>query len=273
MKTINDYLYEDLLISDIVVLSGSKQYGRTTNALENGRLCHGLLYIWEGEATFYIKKGKELKVSNGQLVYIPKLLKYKMQYTKDNTKVVVVNFNLFTRNMEEVLLFRDISLVCSNSSEHFISNIMAEFETCGVAQNIAGGFRRKVLMYHLLCEMYNGQEFIYEELRYPQIAKGITLLKQTYLEDIPIDFFAKQSNVSISTFRQLFHKNFGMSPVQYRNKLRINRAKQLLQNGDSTVSEAAYASGFKNLGYFCRYYKKITGETPKQKRTKTNTLM
>ena len=68
MKIVNDYLCEDLSVSDIVVLSGSKQYGRTTNTLRNGRLSHGFLYIWEGEATFYLKRGKKLKVTNGQLV-------------------------------------------------------------------------------------------------------------------------------------------------------------------------------------------------------------
>ena len=30
------------------------------------------------------------------------------------------------------------------------------------------------------------------------------------------------------------------------------------------VAEAAYACGFENIGYFCRYYKKITGEMPSE---------
>ena len=64
--------------------------------------------------------------------------------------------------------------------------------------------------------------------------------------------------------RQLFGKHFGTSPLKYRNMLRIRRAKQLLEDGNCTVTEAAYDSGFENIGYFCECYKKITGETPKQ---------
>lgn len=105
--------------------------------------------------------------------------------------------------------------------------------------------------------------------QYSQIAQGATLLKQTYLENLPIETFAKQSNISVSAFRQLFNKQYGMSPIKYRNMLRINRAKQLLENDNCTVAEVAYASGFENIGYFCRYYKKVTGKTPKQTKEQT----
>ena len=93
---------------------------------------------------------------------------------------------------------------------------------------------------------------------------GVLLLKQTYLENLPVEVFAKKSNISVGAFRQLFHKQYNMSPVQYRNHLRISRAQQLLQHGDCSVAEVAYECGFENVGYFCRYYKKITGQTPHQ---------
>ena len=40
-----------------------------------------------------------------------------------------------------------------------------------------------------------------------------------------------------------------------------NTAREELE-GEFTVAEVAYASGFENIGYFCRYYRHITGETP-----------
>ena len=100
--------------------------------------------------------------------------------------------------------------------------------------------------------------------------KGVLLLKQTYIEDLPIEFFAKQSNISTSLFRQLFKKQYNMSPLQYRNRLRINRAKQLLECNHCTVAEVAYATGFENVAYFCRLYKRITGVTPTE--TKENSI-
>jgi len=147
-------------------------------------------------------------------------------------------------------------------------DVMAKLELCGAAQNTAGMLRRKELFYRLLSFVYGNGDLETENTAYAPIVKGVLLLKQTYLENLPIETFAEQSNVSISLFRRLFHQQYGMSPLQYRNLLRINRAKQLLEYDYSTVAEVAYACGFENVGYFCRYYKRITGETPTQTRQK-----
>ena len=83
--------------------------------------------------------------------------------------------------------------------------------------------------------------------------------------------YAEASHVSVNTFRNLFQKQFGMSPLKYRNYLRIERAKELLCEGSFTVAEVAYASGFENIGYFCRYYRQITGESPSETKKGTKT--
>ena len=101
------------------------------------------------------------------------------------------------------------------------------------------------------------------------ILPGALMLQQTYLENFPISKYAEACNISLTSFRSLFTQKYGMSPLQYRNHLRISRAVAMLQEGSCTVAEAAYASGFDNIGYFCRYYKKITGETPKTTQTRS----
>ncbi len=255
-------LIDDILVYNILVTSGIRPCGRTHSKQKNGRLNHGLLYIWNGEATFYLDSGKTFVASDGQLVYLPKGIKYKMQYTAHSTTFVVVNFSMSEQGTD-FFSKKEIAVLATDDSINSIANIMAKFEVCGASQNISGSLRRKELFYRLLSLIYDNNPSI-ENGQYPQIVKGVMLLKQSYLENLPIEVFAKQSNVSVSTFRQLFNKQHGMSPLQYRNRLRIERAKQLLENDNCTVAEVAYASGFENIGYFCRYYKKITGETPKQ---------
>jgi len=253
---------EEIFVHNIVVISGIRAQGRTVNMQKIGRLSHGLLYIWSGEATFYLEGKRKVKATNGQLMYLPKSAKYKMQYTAENTTFVLINFDLLYEGMNP-FVSNAFSVVANDDSLHTIANVMSKFELCGAVQNISGQFRRSELFYRLLFLIHNNNPNI-ESGQYPQIVKGVMLLKQTYLENLPIEVFAKQSNVSVSTFRQLFNKQYGMPPLQYRNRLRIQRAKQLLENDCCTVAEVAYASGFENIGYFCRYYKKVIGETPKQ---------
>ena len=65
-------------------------------------------------------------------------------------------------------------------------------------------------------------------------------------------------------FRRLFREYVGCSPIDYRNELRLRHARNKLQSGEYNVSEAAYESGFSNLSFFIRLYKKQYGHTPKQ---------
>ena len=65
-------------------------------------------------------------------------------------------------------------------------------------------------------------------------------------------------------FRRLFKEYTGMSPIDYRNDLRLKNAKNMLQSGEYNVTEAATASGFSNLSFFIRLYKKKYGHTPKK---------
>ena len=44
------------------------------------------------------------------------------------------------------------------------------------------------------------------------------VIHENYLENIPVAKFAEASGISISLFRSLFGKQYGMSPIQYRNR-------------------------------------------------------
>jgi len=252
----------DVLVQNIVVLSRVRPKGRVVDMLKKERSRHGLLYVWSGEITFYHADGKTVKATDGQLLYLPSTAKYKMQCSAESTTFVVINFDLAEKSLP-VFAANGITVLANSDRLHAIAGIMKKFEDCGAAQNLLGQFRRKELFYRLLSCIHNNNSGI-EDDRYPQIAKGVMLLKQTYLENLPIGTFAKHSGVSVSSFRQIFYKQYGMPPLQYRNWLRIQRARQLLEYDSCTVAEAAYASGFENIGYFCRYYKKVTGQTPRE---------
>jgi len=56
----------------------------------------------------------------------------------------------------------------------------------------------------------------------------------------------------------------GMSPVEYIRFIRLQNAAKMLQGDDVNVSEAAYSSGFNDLSYFSKCFKKQFGISPKQ---------
>ena len=67
-------------------------------------------------------------------------------------------------------------------------------------------------------------------------------------------------------FIRIFKQHFGMSPLQYINHKKMERAQLLLLTEDMTVKEVAFALGFNDHSYFIRLFKKITGRTPQEYR-------
>lgn len=255
---------KELCIRNVAIHSGNRPAGRTVDHRKNPRPYHGLFFIWEGEARFWPNDSVSLAVHPGELLYIPAGCCYRMKYVAEATAFVLVNLELFTADGAPAALSRQMNIIARDKKEQRLFQIMTRFERVGTQIGPQVTFRKKELVYQLLSDILeeNGP-FSPREKKYAAILPGVLLLQETYLENFPISKFAEVCNISLTSFRSLFTQKFGMSPLQYRNHLRINRAIALLQEGSCTVAEAAYASGFDNVGYFFRYYKKVTGETPR----------
>jgi len=65
---------------------------------------------------------------------------------------------------------------------------------------------------------------------------------------------------------RVFKSRYGISPLKYVNELRMTRIKGLLRDTSLPVSEIAALSGFENLGYFSRFFKRSAGMSPRDYR-------
>ena len=87
--------------------------------------------------------------------------------------------------------------------------------------------------------------------------------------EFKISDFTDANNYSNDYLRQAFKKQLGVSPLDYLNNMRINNAKKLLvvnRQPSYRINEVAQFSGFYDVGYFTRIFKKKTGMTPTEYR-------
>lgn len=83
-----------------------------------------------------------------------------------------------------------------------------------------------------------------------------------YEDPISLDDIAASANISRSEALRCFHVGIQTTPVQYLNNYRLNRAKEMLLSTADTVTTVASVTGFDNVGYFCRVFKKKYGNSP-----------
>jgi AraC-like DNA-binding protein len=83
-------------------------------------------------------------------------------------------------------------------------------------------------------------------------------------EKVSCAFLAKLCCLSTAQFYNLFHAEYGVPPLEYRNDLLVRRATLLLKDGSYSVTEVAETLGFESVSYFSRFFKKHKGISPAQ---------
>lgn len=75
---------------------------------------------------------------------------------------------------------------------------------------------------------------------------------------------SKELEVSLSHLARLFKSELGVSLVDYRNQLRMDRFLELLERGSSSLIDVARAAGFGSYAQFHRVFRAHHGQTPRQ---------
>lgn len=92
--------------------------------------------------------------------------------------------------------------------------------------------------------------------------KAICYIEKNYSRDISLNDIADALNVNSSYLSRIFKNDTGQNIVEYLNKIRIEKAASLINEGKLPLKEIAFNVGIQNYYYFFKLYKKFTGITP-----------
>lgn len=94
-----------------------------------------------------------------------------------------------------------------------------------------------------------------------RLQKIYHFIEVNYQNEIDVNAVAKLCNLTMAAFCRYFKKSTHYTFTDFLNQFRINQSKKILLQ-DKNVTEACYESGFANISYFNKTFKKITGENP-----------
>jgi AraC-like DNA-binding protein len=87
---------------------------------------------------------------------------------------------------------------------------------------------------------------------------------RSYAGALTLEEMAAVACLSKYHFLRLFRATYGMTPMEYVSKRRIERAQDLLRATNLTVTEVCFAVGFSSLGSFSSRFRSVVGETPSE---------
>ncbi|MBE7050604.1 MAG: AraC family transcriptional regulator [Ruminococcaceae bacterium] len=165
-------------------------------------------------------------------------------------------------NVEDIVFERRID---DDVVRNLFSNIVREYKSD--YEYKYAGIRSAVLSLVLHLARYHTEDKTKEKKRVSgkvleNMRIAIGYIKTHYTENITIDMVCKEAGLSKYHFAREFKRIIGVTPVNYINSLRIEKAKKMLLSGECSICEVQEKCGFDNASYFTALFRKVTGMTP-----------
>jgi AraC-like DNA-binding protein len=106
------------------------------------------------------------------------------------------------------------------------------------------------------------QGAVHDEVNIDLINKVVNRITDNLAEPLSMSDAAEQMGMAESRFSRFFRKATGNNYTDFVNRIRINRACQLLMESDKLVTDICYEVGFNNVANFNRRFLDAKGTTP-----------
>ncbi len=104
------------------------------------------------------------------------------------------------------------------------------------------------------------------QVKHPKLIKAISIMEENSEKIISRQDIASLIGISCRQLERLFYQHIGTSPRRYYLKLRLSKARRLLDQTNLSVAEIAFASGFNTASHFSRCFRSVYGFTPNTNR-------
>ncbi|MCL6286101.1 helix-turn-helix domain-containing protein [Ruegeria sp. 2012CJ41-6] len=101
-----------------------------------------------------------------------------------------------------------------------------------------------------------------------RVLEAVEIMEQYEGHDFKIGDVTQEVNICSRQLERLFRKYFDESPMRYYSRIKLEKAKTLIEQTGLPISEISLACGFSSLSNFNRSFRSRFRETPTQIRTK-----
>lgn len=242
------------------------------------------VYIESGTVTFWIGE-KQFTISEGNGVFINSKILHRFH---SPTEAAIPNFvcmPFFIAAQDSFIYHKYILPVISSTLtfQVFHDNISWQAKALSIIKQIiavqgctsSSELATSYLLQMLWLEIYENADIKYTKEHINESASSQARLQlmmqyihQNYIRDISLGDIAEHAKISKSTVLNLFRRYLHITPINYLINYRLNEAAHLLTKTEKKINTISYETGFNNVDYFCRLFKKHYQLTPTEYRKK-----
>ena len=229
-----------ILSFDIEDISKNAHWGK---GLRHDTIIH---YVLSGEGYF---NNKKVKRGQGFVILKNTLTEYHSSKTNPWTYFwVIINGTEDIKTINKYISYDENGIFDYNFTDELTNFTKSFFNKHNNISHIkALGTFMLLLSYHQSTEKTNANKYVTEAEKY---------IEQNCYRSITVSEIAKTLHISDRYLYNLFIKHKKISPKQYLNSIRLEKACLMLKSGTNTVTEVALSVGFPDVLTFSRFFSK-----------------
>lgn len=202
------------------------------------------------DSTVFIQtKERDYVIDSNSLIYIPTGFHHKYR-CKEGDSSLRINFSDHLIKKTDAHKFNSVLLVnIDNKIKCLIELILYELS------NTPNYKSMEYLFFYL-----------YDKIIESRTSPSLDYISQHYDEHITVKELASIEHYNENYYREWFKDRLGLRPKEYIQKLRIEKAKELLVSTKYSISEIAIQVGYDHSSSFCRAFKHLETIGPKDYR-------
>lgn len=251
------HFHEELELNLILQGSGTRFIGDSIQQFENEDLVlvgSKLPHVWKNDEIYY--KGNSTLNAEAILIQfspdflgkdflvLPEIHPIKALFHKAEQGLMITG-----NTREEVKVLMKKMVITENTNKLLL--------LLQVLDIIAKTDESVVLSSSAFISLYNNENS-------DKINRIYDYITNNFRKKINLNEVAELSHMNVSSFCRYFKKVTKKTFIEFVNEIRIGYACKLLSQHDHNVTEACFESGYKNLSYFIRIFRSITGLSPSE---------
>lgn len=215
-----------------------------------------VICVLDGSITM-LQDGNEATAEKGELLLID-CYKEHRYFSKTCAHTLWVHFDGNNSRLwfDEIYSRKGQKSKCSRQTADCIQNVIKYINSSRDEYDISNE------LYSMLCSIGRGNDSEHERKKADSIERAKSYILSNYDKSISVYDIAGSVHLSASFFSKVFKESTGFSPYDYLLSIRLDKAKELLQQTDDSVQNIAFKTGFNSTSNFICFFKKETGISP-----------
>lgn len=215
---------------------------------------HYFARMRKGTARIVTADKEEFLFRAGDVFYLPKGLRYRSHWIGNEEEGGIIEWESYGLEF----------LPCPDDRSYKVQKLEISTEEKKyldlISENMLVSAKNAGYLYLFLDSVLTKMTPSFTDMRSTLAEKAKKYIEEN--ESVKVSELSKYCNVSESGIYNFFRDHLKTTPIEYKNRVRVERAKEMLRYTSASVEEISTSLGFSTTAYFRKVFKAYTGTTP-----------